>query len=73
MYAIDRSDAIDAEAFDDCETEQAALARLQPFLTLGERLGAVLAQMNEGRTDALGVRYYGDLADRKNDLPQADA
>ena len=43
-------------------------ARLQPFLTLGERLGAVIAQMNEGRTDRLGVRYYGELADRKNDL-----
>ena len=43
-------------------------ARLQPFLTLGERLGAVLAQMNDGRTDSLGVRYYGDLAERKNDL-----
>jgi D-3-phosphoglycerate dehydrogenase len=43
-------------------------ARVQPFLTLGERLGAVLAQMNEGRTDALGVRYYGELAERKNDL-----
>jgi D-3-phosphoglycerate dehydrogenase len=43
-------------------------ARLQPFLTLGERLGALLAQMNDGRTDSLGVRYYGELADRKNDL-----
>jgi D-3-phosphoglycerate dehydrogenase len=43
-------------------------ARLQPFLTLGERLGAMLVQMNDGRTDRLGVRYYGDLADRKNDL-----
>jgi len=42
--------------------------RLQPFLTLGERLGAVLAQMSDGRTDALGVRYYGELAERKNDL-----
>ena len=43
-------------------------ARLQPYLTLGERLGAVVSQMNEGRTDRLGVRYYGDLANRKNDL-----
>ncbi len=42
--------------------------RLQPFLTLGERLGAVLAQMNEGRIDSLSVRYYGELADQKNDL-----
>jgi D-3-phosphoglycerate dehydrogenase len=43
-------------------------ARLQPYLVLGERLGGVLAQMTEGRTDRLGVRYYGELADRKNDL-----
>jgi len=43
-------------------------ARLQPFLTLGERLGAVVSQMNEGRTDRVGVRYYGELANRKNDL-----
>jgi D-3-phosphoglycerate dehydrogenase len=43
-------------------------ARLQPFLTLGERLGAVLTQMNEGRIDSVGVRYYGELAEQKNDL-----
>ena len=43
-------------------------ARLQPYLALGERLGAVLAQMNTGRIDRLGVRYYGELAERKNDL-----
>jgi D-3-phosphoglycerate dehydrogenase len=43
-------------------------SRLQPFLILGERLGAMLTQMNDGRTAALGVRYYGELADRKNDL-----
>jgi D-3-phosphoglycerate dehydrogenase / 2-oxoglutarate reductase len=43
-------------------------ARLQPFLTLGERLGSVVSQMNTGRTDRLGVRYYGDLANQKNDL-----
>ena len=43
-------------------------ARLQPYITLGERLGAVVSQMNEGRTDRLGVRYYGELANRRNDL-----
>jgi D-3-phosphoglycerate dehydrogenase len=43
-------------------------ARLQPYITLGERLGAVLSQMNEGRTEQLGVRYYGELANRKNEL-----
>jgi D-3-phosphoglycerate dehydrogenase len=43
-------------------------ARLQPYITLGERLGAVVSQMNEGRTERLGVRYYGELANRRNDL-----
>ncbi len=43
-------------------------ARLQPYITLGESLGAVVSQMNEGRTERLGVRYYGELANRKNDL-----
>jgi D-3-phosphoglycerate dehydrogenase len=42
--------------------------RLQPFLVLGERLGAFLAQMNDGRTHTLGVRYYGDLSDGRNDM-----
>jgi D-3-phosphoglycerate dehydrogenase len=42
--------------------------RLQPYITLGERLGAVVSQMNEGRTDRVGIRYYGDLANQKNDL-----
>lgn len=43
-------------------------ARLQPFLTLGERLGAFLAQMNDARADRVGVRYYGELANSRNDL-----
>jgi D-3-phosphoglycerate dehydrogenase len=43
-------------------------ARLQPFVVLGDRLGALVSQLNEGRTDRLGVRYYGELANRKNDL-----
>ena len=42
--------------------------RLQPFLILGERLGEFLAQMNEGRGHSLGVRYYGELADGRNDM-----
>jgi D-3-phosphoglycerate dehydrogenase / 2-oxoglutarate reductase len=52
--------------FPSVSTEE--FARLQPFVTLGERLGAVVSQMNDGRTDRLGVRYYGELANRKNDL-----
>ena len=42
--------------------------RLRPFIELGERLGAFLAQMNDGRANALGVRYYGELAEGRNDM-----
>jgi D-3-phosphoglycerate dehydrogenase / 2-oxoglutarate reductase len=42
--------------------------RLKPFLDLGERLGHFIAQMNEGRVKALGVRYYGDLAAGRTDM-----
>lgn len=42
--------------------------RLRPFLELGQRLGLFLAQMNDGRTQALGVRYYGALAEGRNDM-----
>jgi D-3-phosphoglycerate dehydrogenase len=42
--------------------------RLQPFLVLGERLGAFLAQMNDGRAHTLGVRYYGELAKSRNEM-----
>ncbi len=43
-------------------------SRLQPFLVLAERLGAFLAQMTDARTEAIGVRYYGELAESKNEL-----
>ncbi|HVB38307.1 MAG TPA: phosphoglycerate dehydrogenase [Vicinamibacterales bacterium] len=39
------------------------LARLQPFLKLGQRLGLVLGQMAQGRIHGVGIRYYGALAD----------
>jgi D-3-phosphoglycerate dehydrogenase len=42
--------------------------RLRPFLELGQRLGLFLAQMNDGRAHALGVRYYGALAEGRNDM-----
>jgi len=42
--------------------------RLRPFVGLGERLGAFLAQMNDGRAQTLGVRYYGGLAEGRNDM-----
>jgi D-3-phosphoglycerate dehydrogenase / 2-oxoglutarate reductase len=43
-------------------------ARLRPYLTLAERLGSLVSQMVQGRTQAVGVRYYGELAEGQNDL-----
>src|SRR5262249_35475020 len=43
-------------------------SRLKPFLELADRLGTFLAQMTVGRVSELGVRYYGELAEGKNDL-----
>jgi D-3-phosphoglycerate dehydrogenase len=43
--------------------------RLKPFLTLARRLGLVVAQMGEAaRINAVGVRYYGELAGESNQL-----
>ena len=42
--------------------------RLKPFLELGERLGHFIAQMNEGRVKALGIRYYGDLTAGRTEM-----
>jgi D-3-phosphoglycerate dehydrogenase len=42
--------------------------RLRPYLTLAKRLGLVVAQMGEARINAVGVRYYGDLANESNQL-----
>jgi D-3-phosphoglycerate dehydrogenase len=36
--------------------------RLQPYISLAERLGSVLAQINDDRVEGVGVRYYGELA-----------
>lgn len=35
--------------------------RLQPYMALGEQLGALVGQMGEARIESLGVRYYGEL------------
>ena len=43
-------------------------ARLQPFVALAERLGTFIAQMNDGRASAIGVRYYGELAEARTDM-----
>jgi D-3-phosphoglycerate dehydrogenase len=42
--------------------------RLQPFITLGERLGTFVAQMNDHRTKNVGVRYYGELAEGRTEM-----
>jgi D-3-phosphoglycerate dehydrogenase len=43
-------------------------SRLRPFVDLGERLGAFLAQLNDSRARMLGVRYYGELSEGRNDM-----
>lgn len=35
--------------------------RLRPFMVLAERMGTLVSQLAAGRTQALGVRYYGPL------------
>jgi D-3-phosphoglycerate dehydrogenase len=42
--------------------------RLQPFAALGERLGTFIAQMNDQRANAVSIRYYGTLAQTRNDV-----
>jgi D-3-phosphoglycerate dehydrogenase / 2-oxoglutarate reductase len=42
--------------------------RLQPALRLAEALGSVASQLDEARTHAVGVRYYGALTDAPGDL-----
>lgn len=42
--------------------------RLRPYLTLARHLGLVVAHMGEARINAVGVRYYGELATETNQL-----
>jgi D-3-phosphoglycerate dehydrogenase len=42
--------------------------RLQPFLTLCERLGSFLSQMIDRSPQELSLRYYGDLTNGRTDL-----
>ena len=39
------------------------LQRLQPWIRLTDRLGALVSQMGTARVEALGVRYYGALVE----------
>jgi D-3-phosphoglycerate dehydrogenase len=41
------------------------LQRLQPWIRLADSLASVAAQMGAARVDAIGVRYYGELADSR--------
>ena len=41
------------------------LQRLQPWIRLADRLGGLVAQMGAARIEALGVRYYGALAENR--------
>jgi D-3-phosphoglycerate dehydrogenase / 2-oxoglutarate reductase len=45
-----------------------AAAQLRPFMTLSERMGALLAQLASGRTHGLSVRYYGPLVSEHGGL-----
>jgi D-3-phosphoglycerate dehydrogenase len=42
--------------------------RLQPFVALGDKLGAFLAQMNAAQATEVSIRYYGELAESRTDL-----
>jgi D-3-phosphoglycerate dehydrogenase len=42
--------------------------RLTPFMDLAKRLGRTLAQLSGGRTQSIGIRYYGSLAEGPTEL-----
>lgn len=44
------------------------LRGLRPYLVLAERLGSFLAQLARGRIAGVGLRYYGQLADRPHEM-----
>jgi D-3-phosphoglycerate dehydrogenase len=44
------------------------MAQLRPYLALADRLGALAAQLSDGRTRALGVRHYGPLVSGHGEL-----
>jgi D-3-phosphoglycerate dehydrogenase len=41
------------------------LQRLQPWIRLADRLGGLVSQLGTARIEALGVRYYGTLAESR--------
>jgi D-3-phosphoglycerate dehydrogenase len=42
--------------------------RLTPFMQLAARLGKTVAQLSSGRTQSVGIRYYGGLAEGSTEL-----
>src|SRR5207247_7316800 len=41
------------------------LHRLQPWIRLADALSAITSQMGAARVEAIGIRYYGALADSR--------
>jgi D-3-phosphoglycerate dehydrogenase / 2-oxoglutarate reductase len=41
------------------------MQRLQPWIRLADRLGALVSQMGAARIEAIGVRYYGALVESR--------
>jgi D-3-phosphoglycerate dehydrogenase len=44
------------------------MAQLRPYLALADRLGALAAQLADGRTRGLGVRHYGPIVSAHGEL-----
>ena len=44
------------------------LKRLQPYVTLAEQLGQLVAQLATDRIESVGIRYYGELAAGTNEM-----
>jgi D-3-phosphoglycerate dehydrogenase len=43
-------------------------ARVRPFMLLAERMGTLVSQLGDGRTNGIGIRYYGPLVSAHGDL-----
>jgi len=43
-------------------------AAMQPYIVLAERMGAFLAQVSEGTTEEISIRYSGHIAEWKTEL-----
>jgi D-3-phosphoglycerate dehydrogenase len=43
-------------------------ARVRPFMLLAERMGTLVSQLGDGRTQGIGIRYYGPLVSAHGDL-----